>query len=389
MESFAFSGKEDSTRVNQEGLKKLQNPKVLHINTELTWRGGERQMSLLVHGLKERGIQSYLACQKGSVFLQRHHKDFPAVIVSFRGLSLLAALLSLRAFCRREGIHMVDAHSGRAHGIALLLKCLLPSLKVVIHRRVDNKPKANFLSKIKYRSSLINRYIPISDAISQVLKDYGVPEKRLTRVYSAVPKHKNLDKTACRQKLCQQLGWQEARPIIANIAYLTEQKGHETLIRALYQAKKSGALFYAFIAGDGPLKEACERLASSLQLDGDLCFLGVRKDPLELIAASDILAMPSNNEGLGTTVLDALSGKLAVAATRVGGIPEMITHGYNGFLCDVGDDLTHGAHLSTLVKEEPLRKRFGEQGYKDVEDKFSVAAMVEGNLRVYRELALL
>lgn len=362
-------------------------PKVLHINSESTWRGGERQISLLIRGLKERGIIHHLACQSGGEFLKRHEAEFPHIVISLKGTEIFRSIWQLRKYCIRHGIQILDAHSSRGHSAALMLKRLLPNLKVVVHRRVDNTPGSGFLSRFKYQTAAIDQYIAISAAIGKVLEASGVDHKRITVVNSAVPSiPESPHKRECRQTLIEELDWKADRPIIANVAYITEQKGHETMIRGLHHLKQKGGVFYAFIAGDGPRRQELEELATQLGLK-ELRFLGVRNDPINLLKSSDILAMPSNNEGLGTTILDALGAGLAVAATKVGGIPEIIQHEVTGLLSERGDAKAHGEALYALIQDKELRNRLVSAGQSHIAHKFSIQAMVSGNLRIYESLS--
>ena len=257
----------------------------------------------------------------------------------------------------------------------------------MVHRRVDYLPGSGLPSRLKYKSSRISRYVAISDAIAQVLVDYGVDSRAVSIVRSGVPSKvfAEIDRDDARRKLCQELNWRQDLPIIANVGYLTPQKGHATLVRALGFMKAHGAEFQAFIAGDGELREPLEALAKSLELE-NLIFLGVRQDVPSLLRASDIMSMPSNYEGLGTTILDGFLAGLPVAASRVGGIPEIINNGRNGLLSEVGDFEHHGENLLKLVKDVELRHQMALEGRNHVERLFSVDAMVSGNYQVYQDL---
>ena len=86
---------------------------------------------------------------------------------------------------------------------------------------------------------------------------------------------------------------------------MTTQKGHDTLIKAINEIKNTSTPFHCLIAGDGELRQNIEKMIDSYHLENYVTLLGVRNDIPELLTAADILSMPSNYEGLGTTILDA------------------------------------------------------------------------------------
>ncbi|MFW7381437.1 MAG: glycosyltransferase family 4 protein [Oligoflexus sp.] len=366
-----------------------QSPlKVLHIDTELTWRGGENQVRLLMEGGKEEA-EWFLAAPRESAIAQRLSALASLFPLERPTLQWLPAMPRLARFCREQGINIVDCQSSKAHSIGLILKRLVPSLKLVVHRRVDFLPAKGMWSRRKYLHPSVDAYIAISQAIAEILVRAGIPKQKIHVVRSAVdPKvFTQVNRRKIRPSVCTELGFVDhSRPIIINVAYHTPQKGQETLIYALSHLKKMGHKFYAIFAGEGPLTKHLMELSQKLGCESELRFLGIRKDVPRLLAASDICAMPSRYEGLGTSILDAIHAGCAVAATRVGGIPEMIQHGHTGLLSEVEDDHGLAANLAILIDQDEKRQFFSETAKKHISQLFSLDSMVEGNLAVYRQL---
>ena len=96
--------------------------------------------------------------------------------------------------------------------------------------------------------------------------------------------------------------------------------------------------------------------------------------------------MPSNFEGLGTTILDAVYSDLPVVASNIGGIPEMIIDGKTGFLSEVGDFKTHASKLEELIADKKLRREISINAREHVDKNFSLENMVEGNNSLYKQL---
>jgi glycosyltransferase involved in cell wall biosynthesis len=363
--------------------------RVLHIDTELSWRGGENQIRLLIENAQNSDWQWYLTAPPGSQAIERMKcfaRPFP---VPMRGLAQISAARKIAGFCRQNKIQLIDCQSSRAHQLGLMVKYLVPEIKLVVHRRVDYPPGNSWANRFKYINPKIDRYIAISAAIGEVLKTYGVPASQITVVRSAVDAgpFQNQNRTAARNALIAELSFIPEVPIIGNVAYITEQKGHDTLVRALGILKSKGIAFQAFIAGDGDLREANERLSRELNLGPEsLRFLGIRKDVPELLAASDIFALSSNDEGLGTSLLDAVHSGCTLVGTAVGGIPEIIHHEKTGLISPARDPESFARNLERLLLSPTLRKDLADNAKTFVDEEFSLKKMVEGNLENYRQL---
>ncbi len=362
---------------------------ILHLDTESTWRGGENQLRLLLEHAPSKDWLWHVAAPPASEVIRRLSSLVQTVAVPMRGLALLTAAWKLAAYVRRNKIVLIDCQSSRAHNLGLLIKLLVPSCRLVVHRRVDYPPGRGWIHRKKYLSSRIDAFVCISEAIAQVLKDYGVPETRLHIVRSAVdPKpFEQLKAQDWRAHWRSEWNIGATVPIIGNVAYLTEQKDHATLLKALGRLKQEGIAFFCYIAGDGPLAPSLKALAQELNLGPDkLRFLGVRRDVPELLAATDIFALSSQDEGLGTSLLDATHSSCALVATAAGGIPEIVEAEVSGLLVPVGDATTFADQLRRVLLDPSLRQRLVAGARKRAIERFSLEAMVEGNLKLYTRL---
>lgn len=366
---------------------------VLHIDSESTWRGGENQMRLLLEHAPQTEWQWHLAAPPESEAIKRlgllTQPKIQLVPLPMRGLKILPAAQQLARYVRAHGIELVDCQSSRAHNLGLLLKQLCPALKLVVHRRVDYPPGGSWFNRKKYLSPKIDRYVCISRAIASVLESYGVPRARLSVVPSAVDPgpFRQHRRPEARQAFARQWKIPVERPVIGNVAYLTEQKNHETLIAALGILKRKGHSFFAYIAGGGEREALLKELARREGLlDQELHFLGVRKDIPELLAATDIFALSSQDEGLGTSLLDAAHSGCTLVATAVGGIPELVLDGKTGLLAPAREPGAFAQQLERALGDASLRARLVHAAEAHALEHFSLESMVAGNLAVYREL---
>ncbi|MHB9030712.1 MAG: glycosyltransferase, partial [Candidatus Latescibacterota bacterium] len=127
-----------------------------------------------------------------------------------------------------------------------------------------------------------------------------------------------------------------------------------------------------------------ERTVRNLGLEDTVSLLGFVSDVGRVYRAADIFAISSSEEGLCSSILDALYFNLPVVATSAGGIPELVSDGVNGLLAPVNDHVSFADHLCTLIERTEARKWMGMQSAPILE-RNSIARTVEKTLEVYRE----
>jgi glycosyltransferase involved in cell wall biosynthesis len=362
--------------------------RVLHIDTERTWRGGENQLRLLLVGSRDSNIENHVAVRAGAPAEQKLAGLAPLVAVSPRSSVDVSVARQLAKYCRTHAIDVMDAHTSHAHTLGLMIQLFAPQTRLVVHRRVDYPPGNDLINRWKYRTPRVARYVAISDFIKGVLVRSGIDAARVSVVKSATDPgaFAQVDRHAARSALSQALGLPVGLPLLGNASALTEQKGHDVLLRACKRLKDQGVPFHGVIAGDGNLRDPLERQRIDLGLEHHVSFLGFVEDVPAVLGALDVLAVPSNYEGLGTILLDGTHAGCALVTTNVGGIPEMVKDGVTGLSCNAGDDAALATNLRRALEDAPLRAKLVENARALVAREFSVAAMTGGNLEVYRSL---
>lgn len=362
--------------------------RILHLDTEMTWRGGENQILQLIKGSLKEAVH-HIAVRPGSIAASRFAEICPVILTDMRGGFAPGAAWKLARYCREHKIEILDAHTSNAHSLGLLIKKFYPTLKLVVHRRVDYAPGKDFINRRKYLTPAVDRYVAISHAIKGVMTNYGIPSERIDVVKSAVDlnKYSVFDREAEKTKLSETFFLNKDLCFIGNASAFTEQKGYDVLIRACHVLKQRKVPFHAFLAGDGHLMSTMEKLRADLGLEHDITFLGFIEDVPRFLSSLDVLAVSSRFEGLGTIILDGIGAGLAVAATEVGGIPEMIIHEKTGLLAPSGDHVTFANNLERLIKDTPLRTELHASAKAHIEQEFSIINMVHGNLEVYKRVS--
>jgi glycosyltransferase involved in cell wall biosynthesis len=166
------------------------------------------------------------------------------------------------------------------------------------------------------------------------------------------------------------------------------RKGTFDLIRAFASVVKRHPNARLIIGGNGQVEEAT-RLVQSLGIQDRVELVGWvnGKEKERLLRKSSIYVLPSYNEGLPMSVLEAMAANLAVVTTRVGGIPELITTGTNGLLIEPGDEETMAQHMDTLLSDENLRVSLAAAGRQRVESHYSPGAVLPLLKEIYHEAA--
>jgi glycosyltransferase involved in cell wall biosynthesis len=360
--------------------------KVLHVEAGMHLYGGALQVVFLMRGLAARGVEVALACPPGSAIASAvRGLGLPVHEIVMRGdadVGLVARLGRLIKSMRPDLIHL---HSRRGCDTWGALAGRLHGLPVVLSRRVDN-PEPRCWVALKYR--LPHHVVTISQGIRDVLLAEGVAPARITCVPSAVdtsqyqPAHEN-----GRAALAQAFGLPQDALVIGMAAQFIERKGHATLLDALPEVFARHPAARVLLFGQGPLVDAVRaRIDAEPVLRERVQMPGFRGDLDRLLPGLDVLAHPAFMEGLGVALLQAAACGVPIVGGRAGGIPEIVRHGLNGELVEPGDVTGLAAALNRLLDSADLRARMGAAGREWVEQHFSIDAMVEGNLAVYRRL---
>ncbi|MFO1476657.1 MAG: glycosyltransferase family 4 protein [Verrucomicrobiota bacterium] len=349
--------------------------RILHVNNEKTWRGGERQTLITAVEQRRAGCDSWIACRAGSLLeAQAREAGVPVKHLPVFAPAACLALLRLQS-----GFDVVHAHTGRAHSLAALAG-LVSQRPLVVSRRVDFLPSPTGFNRWKYRRA--DRTVCVSRFIAAQLESWGVPADRLDVIYEAVPDEGWLSREEARRELRARVPLPEGRPLVGNIAALVPHKDHHTLLRAARALRERRPDAVWVVIGEGELRAELMRLRSGLGLESCVMFAGFMPQAQRLMRAFDVFVLSSNMEGLGTSVLDANLAGVPVAATAGGGLPETVQDGRTGRLVPVGDAAGLGSAVGDLISDPALAARIAGAARERTLAEFSPAHMA----RRYAEL---
>jgi glycosyltransferase involved in cell wall biosynthesis len=239
------------------------------------------------------------------------------------------------------------------------------------------------LSGIKYRF-MADHYIAISQRIKDVMVADGVDDQRIFVVYSGVDPQRFADSNA--ESLRPEFDIGEEQKVVVNVAHLAGHKGQKYLVRAIPHVLARLPDTRFFIVGEGELINDLKALASSLGIKHELVFTGFRSDVGSFYKIADLFVMSSTDEGLGTAVLDAMALGKPVVATRTGGLPEIVQNGRTGRLVAPADHLALADGIIEMLTHTEAGNRMADRGRAMVRQLFSIDAMVDNNIEVYKKV---
>ncbi len=225
---------------------------------------------------------------------------------------------------------------------------------------------------------VIQRYVPMSQDIARWLEQHvGVEVNRIRQLYSGVD----------TEKFAPATGVPGAAPFtLGTVGRLDPVKNQASLLQAFSRLSARFSDLHLTMVGDGPLRAALEAQAASLGLTERITFTGARSDTPDLMRAFDVFVLPSLNEGISNTILEAMATGLPVVAGRVGGNPELVVDGVTGRLYDPADPSALEGALLPYLTDPALREAHGRAARGRVVQNFSLEAMVQRYQDLYDEL---
>jgi len=234
-------------------------------------------------------------------------------------------------------------------------------------------------------SKRIHKYIAVSDFVRDRLKiTHHLPDSKILTIYNGV----NLDRFCPRDRneARQKLGLPLDIPIIATVAMLIPQKGIQHAIEAFALIGRKFKDLRLLIVGEGWYKTELESLCTTLRLSDYVSFLGRRSDVHLIIAASDVVVVPSIwDEAFGLIVAETMACGRPVVASKCGGITELIEDSVSGYLVPCGNAEIMARKLNSLLSDSLHRNKLGQQGRKACSWKFNLFSQVKQLVKVYQE----
>jgi len=369
------------------------SPKVLFVVDALEFGGGERGFLQLAAGIKDR-FNIFVAATAGGKF-EKQHKELGSKFypVDMSRQTSLKPIRQLEKIIKKNNIDLVHSQGARADFFARIAGKMagvqhnLCTIQMPVEG-LDVRPWKKIIYRLFDRLSerFVIKFIVVSDSLrTTLIKQRGIPEPKVVRIYNGIEwdQYKpNADCSSSRKK------WNisQESPVIGAIGRMVWQKGFEFLIRAIPEVIQAVPDAKFLFVGDGPLANELRAFSREHGVRDKIIFTGFRNDINEILAAIDLLAVPSLLEGFPMVTLEAMAMAKPIIATRIDGVIEQISDGENGLLVPPKDHEALTESILKLIQDKELSERLGRLARKKVEQEFSVEKMVAETEKVYLSL---
>ena len=382
--------------------------RVLRVIARLNMGGPALHVAYLTAGLAERGYETTLVA--GSLARGEDSMAFVAeelgievqrIVELHREISVLrdaVAIVRLARLIRRVRPHILHTHTAKAGAVGRLAALLAGDARppIVVHTfhghvlrgYFDPLRTAGFRLLERWLARTSTALVAVSPQVRDDLVALGVaPRERFAVVRLGIELEQRVATARDgRGEHRRVLGVGPDRFAVGWIGRMTGVKRTEDVLRAFRRLRDGGVDACLFMIGDGPDRAAVERRAHELGVMRDTFFLGYQEEVAPFYATFDAMILPSINEGTPVSAIEALAAGRPVVATRVGGVPDVVRDGEDGFLVDPGDVEALADRLARLAADPELRQRLGASGRTRVIPRYSVERLVDDIDLLYRSL---
>ena len=366
--------------------------RVLHVAKVTGIAGAENHLLVLLPALRALGVDAevVLLQEPGRPVAQLVRAFLAAGVPTFElaiNMDLDPWLVGrLARLVRSRGAHAMHTHGVHADLYGRLCLQGLDGVLLLQTRHNDDRFRRLWIMRLlnQWLARRCVRIVAISDAVREfVCAVEGIPPRKVERIYyglDAAPAPQNV------ADLRTELGWAGA-PLIGFVGRLTGQKGVDVLLNAFAIVHRALPTARLLLIGDGPQRAALAALAGGLQISAAVHFAGWREDARAQMAALNVLAIASRWEGFGLVTLEAMQAGVAVVASRVSALPEIVLDGETGLLVPAANAAKLAAALLALLQDPQRAMQLGENGRLRAAQLFTVKQMAVQHAALYLSLA--
>ncbi len=337
---------------------------------------------------------SYAIPQRLSRFVQNifFHEveisNYPLFEHQLYGLALTSKMVDVAKY---EGLDLIHVHYAIPHATSAYLASRIlerenKELKFITTLHGTDITLAglepSFLPLVKFSIEQSNGVTAVSRFLREkTLTNYGI-EKEIRVINNFVDTEKFKRKVDCvyREKIAS-----NSEKILVHISNFRPIKRVTDAIRILELVRKEIPA-KLLLAGDGPDRSECERLARQLGLQKEVIFLGKQDGLPQILSAADVFLMPSQSESFGLSALEAMACEAPVISSSVGGLPELIVHNETGYIAEIGDINRMAKYAIDLLTNEKKHKLFARNARKRAVKFFDKSRIVPQYLDYYNEI---
>ncbi len=369
-------------------------PLILHVIHHLRTGGLENGLVNLINKMPESVYRHAIVCVEDySDFRERIQRQDVDVIALHRSqIGVWKMQKELYSLCRR--LRPAIIHTRNQSGLDALLPAWLARVPCRIHSEhgwdidnIDGKKRKPALLR-RLHAPLVSGYITVSKHLADYLvTQVRIDARRITQIYNGVDTEKFYPSSNKMVNLLPRSFQGSDLVIIGAVGRIQAVKDQATLLKAfaalITKRPNLRTNLRLVIVGDGPLLADLRQIAENSLVADLTWFAGAQENIPDWLRLMDIFVLPSLNEGISNTLLEAMASGIPVIATQVGGNPELIEAGRNGDFFACGDQLALLGLLDRYVQDQALRSTYGAASRQIVLQRFSMQAMVEQYQQIY------
>lgn len=358
---------------------------ILFLSTHLNTGGISSYLVTLGRGLVKKGHRVWIATSGGNLVESLKESGVKHITLNIRTKSELDpriyfALGPLSRIIRENKIDVIHAQTRVTQVMAACLNKLTGKPFVsTCHGFFKNRWSRRIFS------CWGERVIAISEAVLEHLqKDFNVDPKRIALIKNGIDCEDFPALSAETKEINRRAFGLEDEPVIGIIARLSSIKGHDVLIAAMKKVVAEFPLAKLLVVGEGSLEKELKRLVEGFKLEKNVLFYPVVNQSAQMLSLFDVFVMPSRQEGLGLSVMEAQAAGLPVVASNVGGLPSLIEDGRTGLLVPPDNASLLAEAILLLLRNKDKAKEMGERARDFIQKEFSAERMVEETVEVYK-----
>lgn len=366
--------------------------KILHLISSGGLYGAESMMIQLAEELSKRGpYYSLVGVIENShnphreVADEASKKGINAVCFPCNGRFDPRVIFQLRRFLVEKDIAVIHSHGYKSNIYAFLAsRGLSRRLVATCHNWLGSDRKMRLYAAMdRFLLRSFDAIVAVSEQVKSKIVNSGVPPHRVRMISNGISVDAVLA-VGPVGRIRSALAIPDDAKVIGTVGRISEEKGHEYLLRAAEGIVKKYPATVFLIIGDGPLRDDLQRRFGS----PSIIFTGMRRDIPDLLSIMDLFVLPSLTEGLPMALLEAMAASVPVVATSVGEVPTVIDTGKSGIVVDPGNSEALRLSLEYLLTYEERARQMGKEGKKILNDRFSSKDMAVEYGRLYQSITM-
>lgn len=357
---------------------------MVHTEWSDGYGGQEHRILLECREMLRRGHRVRIACRpEGQLHPKAREAGIPVTAVPIRSSADLRSIAGLVSLFRKERVDVVNTHSGKDSWVASIA-AKIAGVPLLVRTRHISIPIRRHAFNLIYRWP--DGYVTTGEKIREHLIEKGISPDRVESIPTGVDVERFAPGVS-GDGVRAETGVAPGDPVVSIIGILRRTKRVEHFVELAASLHSSDPRIRFWIVGEGPQEGNVRESIRKAGMEGIVSMLGHRDDIPEVLAATDVVVMTSEAEGLPQVILQAMAAERAVVSTPVGAIPEVLRHGETGLFCPVGDVPAFAREVRRLLDDPLLRKRLGRAGRDTVLARHTVAAMCDRTEAFYSRLA--